>query len=90
MDKYQEYLIHHIDHSYFDLAINKATRGDDGACQGKRDRIVLKQNEDIAIKDYTLYIANSAIESIFCRVRFFKISVSVKFKTAIRMRIYSI
>ena len=62
MDKYQKYLLYFERH-YFDLAINKKTRGDDGAIQD--DKIILKQNEDIAIKDYTLYIANSAIESIF-------------------------
>lgn len=64
MDKYQEFLINHIDRSYCDLAINGKTNGDDNAFQGKRDKIVLKQNEDITIKDYILYIANRTFESV--------------------------
>ena len=64
MDKYQEYLINRIDHSYFDLATSGETNGEDSAFQGNRDKIVLKQNEDITMKDYTLYIANRAFESV--------------------------
>lgn len=61
MDKYQENLLR-INQSYYRLAV----RGELGIESVlDNDAINVKQDEDITITDYTLFIANIAVEAVF-------------------------
>ena len=61
MDKYQEYLMNaHC--SYYGFAIGGKIVNWEIL---QNERIVLKQNEDISIKNYYLYIANKTFDAVF-------------------------
>lgn len=60
MDKYQRYLMD-VRNSYYGLAINEKLSNDKILIE---DKIVLTQDDDITINDYTLYIANKSIATI--------------------------
>jgi hypothetical protein len=59
MDKYQEKLLSVLDSGYCIFSTN----GTNAQVQ-LQDKLVLKQNRDITINDYTLLIPGSAIESV--------------------------
>ena len=61
MDKYQEFLMNN-NNSYYVLATNGQISKETTLVD---NQINLTQNEDITINDYTLYIANESIESVF-------------------------
>lgn len=61
MNQYQKYLLGYGKNNYYDLVTKDGLM--DGALEN--GRFVLRQNEDITIKDYILYICNDVINSVF-------------------------
>lgn len=61
MDKYQEFLMN-INHSYYSFSINGELSKEKVLID---DKIVLKQDDDIAITNYILYIANESIDTVY-------------------------